>query len=636
MPCAPAIKDVNETCLHAEAALNELLDHLLRLRPELNPLRPSPTTTTKTNVSACSSRSSSFDGNDGQLPAVDQQAATQLAAIQLLALLRLQNFQLATHVRWLLQAGQHYDHAGQQANGFYSWARMVAWLQKHAYKRLEKLRNKQRLSAFAKHVQMLYELSILFDYQLHVLRRLSSAYGQNFQLNASTQSLHNAVNNDECNKENIASTLNLDDEIKLTPSDHMLPVVGAETSPLAHQTFNTRSSTLGLPLQFCCRPDLSEDGTSEQLFLEPMRAYIECNTFTIQPRAQVALSLLYGKHGLYWYNRSTDTVFKMLRAMFLVRGARRTPVQVLNTRKCGATLAANCAQATLRFMTDAFQFTELKAYNRLYISLLKLPSCLQYQARTVQLHAQTELLVPEAGDCVKRLTDPVNCRKIRCRLLRGKTQQQPPSLSKHTPSSAHPDGKQSSLQDTLVFHVHGGGFTITPPDAHEVSEKSSFLCLSLRGSRFISATVVQIRGSFRFFGHSDFTFLPIIGGKRESRQTFWFHQVGSWSAGRPWFTLRSLCISRTNFMFVDFVSLKMFFVTFDLRLVRRPFSLPFLNWCQPTNLFLSLSFCSPFAFNDTTEYKINDCPTECVCVCVRVSRQKRVCVCVFVSHLMLF
>lgn len=455
MPCIPAIKDIHETCLHAEQKLNQLLDHLLQLRPELNPLQPLPDT-----VSTRSSRSSSLDGSD-QLPG-NHQVATQLAAVQLLALLRLQNVQLATQVGWLLQAGNHYDHANQQANGFYSWARMAACLQKHTLKKLEVLRAKRKLSVYAKNVQTLYELSILFDYQLHVLRRLSLAYGQNSHLNIS-QSINSlnlplhSLNSNNCNQENDTRVPILDDDTKSIATQSTMPAINGDD--------DYKNTGHRFPLQFLCRPEISEDGTADQLFLEPMRAYVECNTFTIEPRAQVALSLLYGKHGLYWYNQSTHTIFKLLRAMFLVRGARRTPVQVLNTRKCGATLAANCAQATLRFMTDAFQFTELKAYNRLYISLLKLPCCLQYQAHTVQLHAQSEILVPEADKSVQRLPDPVNCRKIRCRLLRGKSQQQPVILH----SNQQEKCPKQPLQDTLVFHVHGGGFTITPPDAHEVS-----------------------------------------------------------------------------------------------------------------------------------------------------------------------
>jgi hypothetical protein len=203
--------------------------------------------------------------------------------------------------------------------------------------------------------------------------------------------------------------------------------------------------------EFRVRPEISADGSSKQLFLQPMRMYIENNTFTTEPKAQIALSLLYGSHGPYWYHSSARKLFTLIRAMFVVGSARTLTTNALSVSKSGRTLAHKSAHSSLRYVTNAFRFTDLRAYNRLYFSLLKIPICNQYTARTVQLHVQSELIIPEANFALTRPTTTTGSRKVRCRLLRSKS------------SSSDP------VDQTLVFHCHGGGFVITSPDAHEVS-----------------------------------------------------------------------------------------------------------------------------------------------------------------------
>lgn len=227
-----------------------------------------------------------------------------------------------------------------------------------------------------------------------------------------------------------------------------------------------------------CRP-LNDD--PKNLFSLSIDNFKKINLLALSDDAQRALSIIYGPTGVFWYSSSVQTLFKAFR--WLLIGSTSNPIRslkcILSSKQCGENLSRKCMNSTIEYVTRSLSALEYKAYNRLYFTMINLNKISLYDVETVHIGVRTYFRIPsneklnnndDLSNQHLQKIDGENERKIRCRLLDGLTKSFIRKYCKENNLSSkkidiHHDFNPSK---TVVFHVHGGGFSVNSPDSHEV------------------------------------------------------------------------------------------------------------------------------------------------------------------------
>lgn len=222
------------------------------------------------------------------------------------------------------------------------------------------------------------------------------------------------------------------------------------------------------------------DNDAQNLFSLSIEHFKTMNLLALDEDAQRALSVICGPAGVFWYSKSMQNVFKAFRLLLI--GCTSNPFKFLhclvNSKACGRNLARKCANSTVEYVTHSLNALEFKAYNRTYFTLINLSNTLRYTANTVHVKVSTSRKVPlndpnnndESSNEHIQFVDAANQRKVRCRLISGYTKSFIKKFCKENKLSLNEIDPRANINPTkcVVFHVHGGGFSVTTPDTHEV------------------------------------------------------------------------------------------------------------------------------------------------------------------------